>query len=341
MSKITKLTFALCAAVLITAPASVLAQTVETTDAGVSDELITTAAEEADVPKEVIVDETVSPEDLEIKEPTLLPDSKFYFLKNWSRGLKSLITRDPVKKAELKLKYASEKLLEARKLAEKNKRPEILTKAAENFQKEMERVKEAVDKIKETASTIPEVGKFLDKFVKQQVLQQKILDKLEEKVPEGALEKIRAVKERHLEYFGEVMQKLEDKIQIKSRIENNISNMAGSEFKAVKEMEILKRFEEKAPEEIKEQITEATEGIMEKFGEKIEQMPQKTKERFEDYVEKIKGKAEKKMEILDNVRQRIQQRAGAKDENDENNENDVISNEVSPGAQQQDKKGNN
>ncbi|NQU82728.1 MAG: hypothetical protein HQ539_02145 [Parcubacteria group bacterium] len=309
MSKTIKVCFLLCAFSLITAPV-VMAQTAETTDADTAPlpELISEVVDETEISEEVIEDEAVSPEDLGIKEPTLLPDSKFYFLKSWRRGLKSLITRDPVKKAELKLKYASEKLLEARKLADKKKRPEILIKATENFEQEMEKVKTAVDKMKDTASSNAKVGKFLDKYLQKEFLHQKILDQMEGKVPEGVLGKIQEVKTRQLTNFGLVMEKLEDKEQIKSRIENNLKTMKGSAFKNVKEMEILKRFEEKAPEAIKEKIMEARELRLEDFKGKMEQMKPEVRERFDGYMEKVKGEGERKMEILEDIKGKIQLR---------------------------------
>lgn len=287
---------------------AVLAQT---DDAAPSPELIAEAADEADVTEEVIIDEMVSPEDLGVNEPTLLPDSKFYFLKSWRRGIRSIFTRDPIKKAELKLRYASEKLLEARKLADKNKRPEILTKAAESFQREMGKVRVQIDKIKDTASTSPKVGKFLDKFVQKEFLHQKILDKIEEKVPEGALEKIKAVKEAQLVRFGEVMEKLEDKTQIKTRIENSLKQLKGSAFKQIKEMEILKRFEEKAPEAIKEKLMEAREGRLEDFKIKLIEMKPGVQEKFQNYLGKMKGLAEKKMEILEDVKEKVKEASPA------------------------------
>jgi len=40
----------------------------------------------------VNLDEDIQPEDLEVSEPRLLPDSPFYFLKNWVRGIQSAFT---------------------------------------------------------------------------------------------------------------------------------------------------------------------------------------------------------------------------------------------------------
>lgn len=319
MSKLTKLSiFFLTAALVLVLSGIALAQEepaatpegTETEDQPtdlIAPSPTTDVAETTGVVEELTLDETVTPEELGLKEPNLLPDSKFYFLKNWGRALKSAVTFNPVKKAELKLKFASEKLLEAQKLADKNKRPELLEKAAEKYRAEIEKLKQAADKIKEKASENPKVGKFLDKFVKQQVLHEKILDKLEEKVPEGALEKIQQVRESHLERFGEVMEKLEDKEQIKARLENNLKQIGGSEFKSFKNMEILKRIEEKAPEAIKEQIMEAREAVLEEFQEKITEMKPEAQEKLQQYIEKVKGAAEWKMEILEDVKQRIQE----------------------------------
>lgn len=300
ISKLTKVCFLIAILALIITPAVLVqAQEAETTNLLPLDE--------------IDIDETVTAEELGVKEPTLLPDSSFYFLKSWRRGLRSIFTRDPAKKAELKLKYASEKLLEARKLSDKKKKPEILIKAAENFREEMERVKAQVDKIGETASNSPKVASFLDKFIQKQVLYQKILDKLEENVPEGVFEKIRAIKEIQLVRFGEVMEKLEDKEQIKTRIEKNLKQLKGSAFKNVKEMEILKRFEEKAPEAIKEKIMEARELRLEDFKVKMEKMKPEVREKFDVYIEKMKGSGVAKMEILEDIKNKIQFRPDIKE----------------------------
>ena len=67
---------------------------------------------EGEIIQEVLIDESVSAEGLGVKEPTLLPDSPFYFLKNWGRGIRSFFTIGKVKKAELESRYANERLIE-------------------------------------------------------------------------------------------------------------------------------------------------------------------------------------------------------------------------------------
>ncbi len=172
------------------------------------------------------VDETaITAQDLGVDDPSLLPDSKFYFLKSWGQKLRIAFAFNPVKKAELNLKYASEKLLEAQKLAEKTDRPQLLEKATELYNKKLEQVQQNIAKFKDTATTSERVSKFLDKFVQQQALQEKILDKLSTRVSTATLKKITQNRERYLEQFGQVMQKLENKEQIQARIQKNLEKV--------------------------------------------------------------------------------------------------------------------
>jgi hypothetical protein len=69
-----------------------------------------------EVTEAVNLDETIEAEDLEISEPNILPDSPFYFLKNWGRSIQSFFAFNPVSKAELRLRFANDKLIEAKKL---------------------------------------------------------------------------------------------------------------------------------------------------------------------------------------------------------------------------------
>ncbi len=164
----------------------------------------------------------VQPQDLEVGTPKILPDNPFYFLKNWAREVQSIFTFDPVKKAELKMKIASEKLMEVKKLVEKNKNQKTIEQGIDNYQKGMEELKTAAEKIKEKAEENPQVGKFLDKFIQQQTLHQQILEKLETQVSPQAIEKIKEASANHLEKFGEVMNKLESKEKIQEKLEQNL-----------------------------------------------------------------------------------------------------------------------
>lgn len=246
--------------------------------------------------------ENVTAQDLGIQEPTLLPDSPFYFFKNLGRTIQSVVTFDPVKKAELKEKFANEKLIELEKLTEKTQNSEVINKAAANYQKEVEDVKNAAEKIKEKAGENVEVSNFLDKFIQQQTLHQTILEKLAEQVPEKALEKITEARQTHLEKFGEVMNRLENKEKVQERLETNLKKVEGSEFKNFKNLEMLQALEEKAPQEIKDAIQQVSVNVMTQLKQDVKEMTTEKLQQFQNYTENVSGVKEKQIEILESLK---------------------------------------
>jgi len=261
--------------------------------------------EDAEAQAIIEADVNIEAEDLGIAEPTVLPDSPWYFTKNLWRGVRSAVTFNPVKKAELKLKFANEKLIETKKLAEKTGEAEIIEKALENYQEEVETVKEKIDNIKETAKENPKVDKFLDKLADQQIKQKKLLDKLEEKIPEKAFVKIQEAKDKIMENLGSALTKLDDrKEKITERLEKIIDQQNGSKFKEFKNLEILKEMEENVPEETKEAIQKAREHTMEIFQKKMEMMENKKEDMmdFQKYMGAIAGDRTRHLEILNDFK---------------------------------------
>lgn len=182
-------------------------------------------AQDASTTANVSADAEVTAQDLEVSDPGILPDSPFYFMKEWSRRIRVMFSFNSVAKAELENKFANEKVLELKEMAGKNSNSENMQKASENYEKAMERVKNAADKVKTNASTDENVNKFLEKFANQQMLHERILQNLEDKVSDEVLEKIQQAREQHLQRFQEVMQKLEqNQEKITERIQNALQN---------------------------------------------------------------------------------------------------------------------
>lgn len=264
-------------------------------------------AQETELEEAIALDEDISAEDLGVEEQTLLPDSPFYFLKELRRDFQSFFTFDSIKKAELKEKFSNEKLIEVKQMVEQNKTRERIEKAVQNYQTEMEGVVRATEKIRERAEESEEVGKFLDKFIQQQTLHQRILQKLEEQVPEETFEKIQAARESHLERFAEVITKLEDKSNIQERLEKNLQEIKGSEFKDFKNLEILQELEEKVPEEAKEAIRNAGENTLLRLKEGLEKLPLQSQEKFGEYIENIGGAKGIQMEIIEKLKEELKE----------------------------------
>lgn len=210
---------------------------------------------------------TVTAQDLGVSDPKLLPDNPFYFLKEWGRGIQSFFAFGQLKKAELEQKFANERLVEIQKLVDEGKiSSDILEKATDKYEKTMEKIKERADKIKENASDSEEVNKFLEKFTNQQILHEKILQKLEEQVPEQVLEKIKEAREQHLERFKDVMIKLENnKEKIAERLQNALQS--GN----TDNPEILDKIKEKMPDDVQQKIEAVRTEVVNKVIQKIQQ----------------------------------------------------------------------
>lgn len=251
-------------------------------------------------------DSDITAEDLGTSEPTILPTSNWYFAKSLWRGIKTITTFNAVKRAELKLKIANEKLLEARKVSGTTKDKEIIGNALENYQEEIDKVKEKIDKIKEKASDNPDVDKFLDKLADHELKQAKLLDKLGEKLPPEAFIKLQDAKARVIENLGNALNKLENKKgKISERIGKIMENQKGSEFKNFKNIEILKELKEKIPEEAKEEMQKAKEEKIEQLKVKLHNLKGNGKEleKFKKYVGAISGNEARHLEILNDLKQ--------------------------------------
>lgn len=244
----------------------------------------------------VQLDEDVKPDDLGVKEPRLLPGNPFYFFKGIARGIRSAFTFNPVSRAELKLKFSNEKLMEARKLAER--KPEVLAKALKNYQKETERLAEKVERIEKTVED-PRVDKFMDKFIDQGLKHQKLLGRFEREVPPEFHETIDKVKEGNLEKFSDIGLKFAPPEVFKEKIVEIGERMPGSDFRHFKNVEILQEIEERAPEEAKEALREAKERFLDRFKDDFEKMEEEKREMFHHYVEQIGGNEVRHLSVLD------------------------------------------
>ena len=93
------------------------------------------------------LDEEVNPEDLGILEPNILPDSPFYFLKEWGRNIQSFFTINSVAKAYLKEKFANEKLIEFKLMVEQNKNRERIEEALRNYKQEVDEAERITERM--------------------------------------------------------------------------------------------------------------------------------------------------------------------------------------------------
>ena len=240
---------------------------------------------------EVAQDEEVSAQDLGISEPKVLPDHPLYFLKNWGRVVRLFFAFNKTKRAELRLRFANEKIIEAQKLAELNKNQKAIEKVLASFENDIVEISKLSGE---------ELKQFSEKLVHQQLLHQKILQRLETKVSAEVMVRIREERWVHLEKFSQVMRKVEEKTKIADRIGDELEKMKGSKFKEFKDLETLDEIGERMPD-IERNFEEKMAQIQEEFTQKLDGMTEKEKNEFENYLEKISGNKLKHLEIISNL----------------------------------------
>jgi len=289
-----------------------------------------------EISEEVKADEEITASQLEVAEPMMLPDSRFYFLKNWGRGLSLVFTFDKVKKAEKQLQFADEKLIEAKKLIEKKgedeKTQKIIEKTLDKYEKDITKLEGRITRFKEKAKENPKIDALLDKFTDHEIKHQKLLHHLEKKVEEKVENKIeREIRKKVKKEFKDKILITKDKIKEKIKKELEEGDITKEELekkineklegKVLKE-ELEKKIEGEVKEKVKEELPykvfekfkEVREGSLEKFGKVLNQLEEKEKihERIGKIIEEQKGsefKHFKNLEILKELEERVPEEA--------------------------------
>lgn len=264
---------------------------------------IEAVVEEEVASEEALLDESVTPEELGEEAPRVLPDSPWYAFKSLGRAIRSIATRDPAKKAELKLHYANQRLLEAEQLAEQGK-SEYAETALVKYQDELKKVAGLKDELKIHArQSAPRVDAFLEKAADYTLKHQRLLDKLEGKLPAGAFEKVKAAREKSIEHMSAVMERVAGSAEkTRAHFERAFENQKGSEFQDLKNLEVLKRLEAELPEEAREGVRQAMEAARERFKESVGTLPEGERaEKLKKYLEHKGGEAVRELEVLEDI----------------------------------------
>jgi len=280
----------------------------EATITGVDDETSTSVESDINLDTEVLsadeevrFDEEVQASDLGIGNPRLLPGHPFYFMKNWVRNIRSVLIFDPIKKASLEAEFANEKLIELKKMTELNMNEDRIGKAIEDYRKKIQRTETLTARIKETANENENVRNFSEQFTQHQILHNKILLKLEQQVPEGVFEKIKEVRNEHLDKFQIVLSNIENREDIPEKLINALNKIEGSDFKEIKDIELLNKLKEKLPEQLIEKMEARIEEKTESLRVRLENLPPEEREKFQEYIENINGDEEIHLNIIDNI----------------------------------------
>ena len=185
-------------------------------------------------------------ESLDIKEPTILPTNKFgYFFKNVGQVIRSAVTFDPEKKADLNLKYANEKIFELKKITENEsddpKIQELIKKHHVKYNKLMDKVSTRIEKIKENNGD-EAVDELLDRVTDNQFKHQDFFANLHKKL-ENALsgeeiDKLKEEKKKALEHYGNLIERV-DVDNSKERLQKIMKEQAKNKLQYINHLKVM------------------------------------------------------------------------------------------------------
>ena len=182
----------------------------------------------------------VSLSDLGVSNPGLLPTNPFYFVKEWGRSLKQLITLDPVKKAELGLRVATEKAAELKQVVDLNPgSADALSRALDNYESGIKQLENQLEGLDTSGGN---TDQLTSDTASQAVKYQELLEEL--KASHGdAADKIEAVQTKIDELMQELAAKDNAPGKFKDLFENAINSQKDNLGRELKALPFLDRLE--------------------------------------------------------------------------------------------------
>ncbi len=205
----------------------------------------------------------ISPADLGVENPGLLPTNPFYFLKEWRRGIERLLTFGAVNKAELELQIVNEKAAEALKVEETRRDDtEAIVEALKNYQEAQERLRARIDSLRDTSQN-PNVDRLLDRLADRVVKHEKLFDDIAKRLEEKSeiKDEVDAVKEK-IEDTVAIAAAKDDAAKFAPRFEKVFLEDKSLDSRSV---EIVDRLRKKTSGEIKESFDKVRGNISERL----------------------------------------------------------------------------
>lgn len=269
------------------------------------------------VSPDAVADANVTEADLGVEVGAVLPDSPWYSIKRFGRRVREAVTFNPVKKAELELQHASQELADATALVNQGEHDadsvEAVEEALAHYEEKLEKITENIDELQARKASgdgavDSAIENILDKEIKHQKLFEHIANKVAALPPDLSpelLARIEDAKAASAAHVGQVIGEVEDNPEKLSEVMDRVLGaQSGSEFKDIRNLEVLKGLEATLPEEASAAIERAQANALKRFAERMQTLdPTERARRFERYVQHVGGDETVHVEIFDELKQ--------------------------------------
>ncbi len=263
-------------------------------------------------------DEPEALEGIEVEEAKNIPSGFGFWWKNMKEQASLVFTFNPVKKAEKQLKFAEERTKLANYMIENSADPKVQEKARQM----LERANEHMQKIEERKDDLMEKTdgrsqKLLRNITKHYLNKERVLEKIEDKLPPEKLEeflRLRKIAEEKGKNFLDNMQNNPNVSQeIKDRVENALLRVKNTQ----QAREELRTQQKTLLDEIKSGSQEAKKKFEELRRERkqnIEQVREQFREQKQEIINRIKAGEKEAVGKLKELNQEQQKEAAKKRE---------------------------
>ncbi|MFY9457823.1 MAG: DUF5667 domain-containing protein, partial [Candidatus Spechtbacterales bacterium] len=245
-------------------------------------------------------DQNVTHQDLGVGDPNILPGNPLYALKNVGRGFQSFFAFDPAAKAELKLKFANERIIEIKKLEEGDANDDRVKDAIQDYEKETGRIKVRIENLKDSGKTKEEIELVVKHAADSQIKHHKALGKFMQNRDDIAPE-IEAAKAMAMKHFSESMATVVEPNVLAQKFEEVIKEQKGSSFRQFRNITVLEEVKDFVPLAARGAIQNAIENSSKAFEEEFGNTSEEQRKIFNKYVEKMGGNEVRHLEAFDSL----------------------------------------
>ncbi|OGH64837.1 MAG: hypothetical protein A2821_01675 [Candidatus Magasanikbacteria bacterium RIFCSPHIGHO2_01_FULL_41_23] len=243
-------------------------------------------------------DESVTNEDLRVNQARILPDNPLYALKRIGRNVRRALAFGQAKKVEYDIQDTNQELADLTRLLDEKgeKVSDAVLKGFERVDKRFARIAEQAPGLaKEDAVTRNNVVEHL---VDSEMKRQKLFAYIESKTDdERVLERVLEIRNRMIERVGDVLEDVKTDEDLFDRV---LKNQTGSEFKDLRNLEVLKRIEDQVPEQARGAIQKAQENAFKRLQEHVGQFKNDEEwTRLNAYMHDFGGDQVVRFELLD------------------------------------------
>lgn len=190
-------------------------------------------------------------ETLPIEEPGITPDSPLYTVDKTMEKIQLRLTTNEAKRAELRFKFAEERLAEAEEMNKKEK-PEFVEELMEEYDNELQETNNEMEK---AIARGKDVNELTERVAERTARHLEVLQGVYEKVPEEAKEAILHAIEMSSKHTMEIVSRSENGETHRERIKAEVTKTKADIERFDEEVEI----EEVEAEEIEVEEVEAEE----------------------------------------------------------------------------------